>query len=407
MKVCLITETFLPQVNGIVRTLEKIVKHLEANGHETLIIALGDGEDQYSKTPIVRVPGVKFCLYEELHLVAPQDDWVKKFVDKFDLAQIPAAIVQSLLPMPHPIVEKTFEEFKPDVVHLVTPATLGAVGFYYVDQHEIPCISSYHTDLTSYASQYQMPYLETLIDATNKLIYNRTDRVLAPSKSSKKQLKRAGVRNVGIFGRGVDTNLFNPKHKSKRSEVLTKHGLDPEKKTIMFSGRLAEEKSIPILIEAFKAFYKDYDLQLMIVGDGPLKKTLSKQLKKTPHVFTGMHKGEDYAELFGAADIFAFPSKTETFGQVVLEAMASGLPVLGFDAPGVRDLVVDQVSGLLAPEHDNDGFKASLKKLLDNPQEAQSYGEAGREEATKRSWTNILDELIAEYESVITKRVVS
>ncbi len=401
MKVALITETFLPQINGIVRTLEKIVKHLEKNGHEVEVIAIGEGDSTYSKSKVTRVPGIKFALYEELNIVAPQDEWIKKILCNVSPAQVPYSIIQSLLPMPHPVVEEAIERFKPDIVHLVTPATLCSIGYYYVDKLNLPCLSSFHTDLSAYTKQYQIQFLEPFIDATNKMTYNRTDRVLAPSESTKKQLEKVGIKNIGLFGRGVDTSLFNPNHKTKRDEIFEKYNLDKNKTTIMYAGRLAEEKSLPILADAFLRMHEEYNLQLFFVGDGPYRKKLEKKLKDTATVFAGFKKGEEYAELFGAGDIFAFPSKTETFGQVVLEAMASGLPVLGFDSPGVRDLVKHSETGLLAEEDNNIQFENFLKELIENIDLRKSYGSAGTIEAEKRSWDNVLNELIANYQKVI------
>lgn len=404
MKVALISETFLPQINGIVRTIERVIHHLEDNGHEAILITLGEGDNTYSKTPVIRIPGLKFSLYEELHLVQPQEEVVSKIIEKIGVAQVPVAMLQSIIPTPHPIVEKALKDFDPDIIHLVTPATLGAVGYYYVENMNKPCLSTFHTDLAAYTPNYQLPYLENAVHAFNKFIYNRTDRVLAPSPSSKAQLDDIGVENVGVFGRGVNNEMFNP---SKRNpKVWEKYGLNPNRLTVLYVGRLAEEKSLPILIEAFKSISETHKLQIALVGDGPARPVLEAELQGTKHVFTGIKKGEELAELYASADIFGFPSKTETFGQVVLEAMSSGLPVVGFDSQGVRDLVNHKETGFLAKADDFESYRNYLHELVLNDNYRESFGQNGRKEACSRSWKIILDSLLDEYQGVIDNKKV-
>lgn len=415
MKVAILTETFLPQINGVVRTVERIVRHLEAHGHEALLIAIGDQNkeswESYSKTRLLKMPGVKFHLYQELNLAKPEEQWIANLLD-MKVFQLPIASIQSLVPTPHSLVGDALQEFKPDIIHLVTPVTLGSIGFYYVGKMKLPCLSTFHTDLAAYAPRYNIPYGEEIINTATKLIYNRTDRVLAPSPSSQKQLEKIGVDNVGVFGRGVNNELFNPKHKDKN--LLTDYGLDPKKITIMYGGRLAEEKSIPELVQAFKLLSEDHkNIQLLLVGDGPIRKELEKKLKGTNHAFTGFKTGEDYAKLHACADIFAFPSKTETFGQVVLEAMASGSPVVGFDSPGVRDLVIHEETGLLAPVMNElstmfdslnanvEGLRSNLEELIKDKSLRERMSENSFKEAQKRSWDEIIGGLVKEYEELI------
>lgn len=409
MRILLITETFLPQVNGIVRTLEKLLRFLEQNNHHSLVITLGEGDNKYSATEIIRVPGVKFSLYEDLYIVKPIEGWLEKLLET-NIMQIPVSLLQTLIPNPHPIVEEAIEKFKPDVIHLVTPTTLGAVGYYYVEKFKIPCLATFHTDLAAYTSRYQVP-LENIVNVITKLVYNRIDRVLAPSPSSLQQLNKIGVKNVGIFGRGVDTALFNPGKRNR--EILKTYKLNPNKITLMYAGRLADEKSIPILINSFKSLITKHDIQLLLVGDGPIRSVLEHDLKndtKSGYALTGLQKGDELAALYASSDIFAFPSKTETFGQVVLEAMASGLPVVGFDSPGVRDLVQDNVTGFLVKDSSttngsNDSkFTEAIEKLILAPELRDSFGLAGQKEAYKRGWEQVLNGLIKEYEVLLSKK---
>ena len=195
LKIAIFTETFLPQVNGVVRTLEKIIRHLEKHGHEVKLFAIGEGEDHYSNTEVIRLEGVPFSFYKELYIVKPEDKLLGKLTEN-DISQTPIACLQSLIPAKHSKVEKALEGFKPDLIHLATPVTLGAIGVYYVEKLGLPCLSTFHTDLAAYAPMYQVPFMEEFVSAATKMIYSRTDRILAPSRSSQKQLRRLGLKNV-------------------------------------------------------------------------------------------------------------------------------------------------------------------------------------------------------------------
>jgi phosphatidylinositol alpha 1,6-mannosyltransferase len=400
MKIAIFTETFLPQVNGVVRTIEKVIRHLEDKGHEVLLFAIGDGEDHYSKTRIVRLEGVPFSLYKELHIVKPEDKWLRKLIEH-DLTQAPIVILQSLVPAKHSVVEEELQNFKPDLIHLATPVTLGAIGIYYSDLYKIPCLATFHTDLAAYAPMYQIPYMEEIVNQITKIIYNRAARVLAPSPSSKQQLENVGLKDVGVFGRGVDSVLFHPEKRNKKS--LAKFGLSESKITITYVGRLADEKSIPELIQAFNSLAENHNIQLLLVGDGPIKANLEKSLEISDgnYAFTGIKKGEELAELYASSDIFAFPSRTETFGQVVQEAMASGLPVVGFDSPGVRDLIDDGETGILVASKNEVEFKEALKKLIESEELRLKLGKKAREIAELNSWSAILDSLVDEYKNLV------
>ncbi|MCH2228346.1 MAG: glycosyltransferase family 1 protein [Candidatus Caenarcaniphilales bacterium] len=411
MKVAILSETFLPQVNGVVRTVEKIVKFLEANGHEALLVTLGEGDANYSNTEVVRAPGVPFGLYKELHLVKPEDEFFSKFVGN-DIMQFPAILLMTLIPSANTVVGEALERFKPDIIHLVTPVTLGAIGHYYMEKMNLPSLATFHTDIAAYAPRYQVPYAENVVNLLTKTIYSKSERVLAPSPSSQKQLEEIGLENVGVFGRGVDHTMYSPEKRNK--ELLREFNLDTEKITLMYAGRLAEEKSIDKVIDCFKVLQKKYPnkVQLMIVGNGPCREDLEKQLTDTSdYAFTGLQTGDKFASLYAAADIFAFPSVTETFGQVVLESMASALPVVGYDSPGVRDLVENGHSGFLAnqkvdhlDESNPASFIAGLINLIEKPELRAELGKNAHAEAQRRSWDNILGDLVREYQVLIDKR---
>jgi glycosyltransferase involved in cell wall biosynthesis len=171
---------------------------------------------------------------------------------------------------------------------------------------------------------------------------------------------------------------------------------------VLYVGRLSHEKNLEMLAHAFLAL--DDCAHLVIVGDGPARGDLVRLLAGHPVTFTGYLRGVDLATAYASADIFAFPSLTETFGQVVLEAMASGLPVIGFDAEGVRDLVEDRRTGRLIPRGDSASYAAALRALAASPELRQRLGEGARESARRRVWSRVMDDLVAQYAQVIERR---
>ncbi len=402
MKIALVTETFLPQINGIVRTLERLIHHLEESGHEVLVVAMGGGSTHYSRSTVVRIPGERYVLYPELYLALPEN-WILRQLVSSPLTQVLASMCMSVLVTRNQLVDKALRDFKPDLVHLVSPATLGAMAYDYVRSERVPCIATYHTDIASYTAKYHVPFLKTFIDLFTWVIYKRAQIVLAPSPSSKLQLEQdCHLKDVGIFSRGVDTKLF--KHRNslvaeQRLALCAELGLDPDCLTIVYAGRLADEKSIPVLVSDFKDLSDaGHPVQLLLVGDGPIRVELEKDLKRYPAFFAGFRQDDDYARMFQLADIFAFPSRTETFGQVVQEAMASALPVIVFDAPGVRDLVADGRTGLIA--RGNSMYDELLKLLTDASLRAR-LGEAAYGDVQSRSWQQVLEGLVQEYKKLL------
>ena len=359
---------------------------------------MGGGSTHYSRSTVVRIPGERFLMYPELYLALPDNGLLQKFISSA-LTQLPACMLMSVIVTHNQAVDKALRDFKPDIVHMVSPATLSAMAYDYVRSEKLPCLATYHTDIASYTAKYHVPFLKSFIDFFTNITYHRAGRVLAPSASSKLQLERdCGLKDVGIFSRGVDTQLF--KHRDtlsseQRRALQLELGLDPDCITILYAGRLAGEKSIPVLVRDFKDLSDaGHPVQLLLVGDGPIKAELKKELKRYPAFFAGFKQGDDYARMFQLADIFAFPSRTETFGQVVQEAMASALPVIVFDAPGVRDLIKDKVTGLIA--HGN-SMHNELEKLIADANLRFTLGATAYSEVQGRSWQQVLEGLVSEY----------
>jgi glycosyltransferase involved in cell wall biosynthesis len=283
-------------------------------------------------------------------------------------------------------------------VHVVDPMLLGAMGIVWAQRLGVPLVSSYHTNLAAYCTYFRLGMLETPMWAYRRMLHNACDATLCPSPSTARQLRTQGFERVGLWQRGVDAEMFHP---ARRSATWRRHLTGNEQRPIaLYVGRLSHEKNLTVLIEAWKAL-QGRDAHLVVVGDGPARGDLEQALHGLSVTFTGYLQGEALAEAYASSDLFVFPSRTETFGQVVLEAMASGLAVLGFDADGVRDLVRDGETGRLAPDGEEATFVRLLSTLMDAPQVRSQMGLRARAAAEQRSWSGVMDDLLLDYERIV------
>lgn len=366
MRIALVTENFLPKLDGVTRTLAMLLEHLNAHGHKALVLGPKGAPRRYAGARIYGAPGAPLPFYPELRAL-----------------------------LPSPGLERRLARFHPDIAHVVDPMLLGALGIVWAQRLGVPLVSSYHTNLAAYCSYFHLGMLETPMWAYRRILHNACDATLCPSPSTARRLRKQGFERVGLWQRGVDATLFHP---ARRSAAWRRRMAGSEERPIaLYVGRLSHEKNLTVLSEAWKAL-GGRDAHLVVVGDGPARSDLQQALQGSSVTFTGYLQGEALAEAYASSDLFAFPSRTETFGQVVLEAMASGLAVLGFDADGVRDLVRDGETGRLAPD---DAFTREFLALMDAPQLRSQMGLQARKAAEQRSWASVMDGLLCEYERII------
>lgn len=288
-----------------------------------------------------------------------------------------------------------------DVVHVATPGHIGITGLYLALKLNRPLIGSYHTELPEYVSQRLINHLdpsfqddpeaqEYVGEVSSALtwdylacFYNHCAKVLVPSDYTRRQVSDRLRSPLAIFPRGVDTALFDPA-KRQRSD---------SKVRLLFVGRLAVEKNLDWLVRYGQSHPEH---ELMIVGDGPEREALQTALPDA--IFTGFLRGDALAHAYADADLFAFPSHTETFGNVVLEAQASGLPAVVSDRGGPSEIIEPQVSGLVAGDYE--AFEASLQALAGDPARRTAFGKAARQRAQQRSWSGVFEGLLQQYRSV-------
>lgn len=376
MRVALFADTYLPQINGVTNTLGRLIAFYEAAGIEYKIFAPKYNAEQ-PEDNIERYYSLKFFLYPESRITFP------------NLFRLTGSLT----------------EFKPELIHLMTEFNMGIAGLNYGKKHGIPTISNYTTNFSQYTSYYKINFLEQAIWNYMRWFHTQNDITLCPSKAAQSLLKDHGIHNTGIFSRGIDSENFHPMF---RNPVYRK-SLGLGKKTVfLYVGRLSAEKDLDTLGESYNNIHKLYPEQtaLIITGDGPYMKKC-RDLFPEDTIFTGFKKGRELAEIYASSDIFICPSSTETFGNVVLEAMASGLPVIGADAGGVGEIIKHQITGLKFRPRDSKDLAGCMTKLLSNPVLFNSLKENGREFGINRSWNQIFEGLMDVYQQVLKNRVIS
>lgn len=366
MRVAIVAESFLPNVNGVTNSVLRVIEHLRRTGHEVLVIAPDTPRGQppadrvHDGVRVHRVPSRMFPKVTSLPLGVP----------RFRMVNV-------------------LRGFDPDVVHLASPALLGWGGVHAARYLGVPTVAVFQTDVAGFAESYGVGVLSRVSWAWTRRLHSKADRTLAPSTSAMENLEAHRIPRVFKWGRGVDITGFAP---SARDEQL-RAAWSPEGKPIVgFVGRLAPEKHV----ERLAALAGRDDLQLVVVGDGVDRTKLRTVLPTA--VFTGELHGPELAAAYASMDVFVHPGEHETFCQAVQEAMASGLPVIAPDAGGPRDLVAPYRTGLLLPVDEfESALPASVEHLI---AERSRYSVAARRSVLTRTWPAICDELIGHYEAV-------
>ncbi|MFN8465011.1 MAG: glycosyltransferase family 1 protein [Caldilineaceae bacterium] len=371
MRVALFTETFLPKVDGIVNTLCHLLEHLAARGHESILFAPDGGPAQFAQTRVYGLPSMPLPFYPELRLVPPLIS-----------------------------VMNQLRAFQPDLVHVINPVSLGIVGLEHGRRLKVPVVASYHTDVPGFAARWGLGILYHPLMQFFRWLHNYADLNLCPSLPTLRELQRYGYKRLNVWGRGVDSSLFHP---GKRS-LDWRRGVsnnESEKPLLLYVGRLSPEKRVDWLLPVLDSLP---EARLVIVGDGPTRPRLERMFSGRAVHFTGYLRGEQLAQAYASCDIFVFPAANETLGNVVLEAMASGLPVVAPRSGGVQDHVVPDTTGLLFDPGAQRELVSAVAQLIHQPLQAQLLGANGRRAIEARSWALVLDDLFVQYARVLNSR---
>ncbi|HXG44426.1 MAG TPA: glycosyltransferase family 1 protein [Gemmatimonadales bacterium] len=373
MRVAIFSEVYWPMVSGVGVTLLRLTRGLERRGHAvrvyTATYPLPPGARD--RPEVHRSPSVPLFLYPDVQWAFPRQ---RDLLD--DLAA-----------------------FRPDVVHVATEFALGLAGVKAAQQLGVPIVASAHTDYHKYAARYGVQWVLRVGWIYLRWFYGHAHRVLAPSRVYERFLQSRGVRHTGIWTRGVDPAEFHPRFRSEAYRRAL--GLAPDDLLVTYVGRLAREKDLDRLIRAWRAVgARRRNARLVLVGRGPLEDELRRS--GIPGlVVSGLRTGRALAEAYASADVFAFPSPTETFGNSLLEAMASGLPALAVRAGGVVEFAQHGVNAWLAPPRDLDGLTHGLARLLDDAELRARLRAGALATAQARQWDAIFDRLEADYRAAM------
>lgn len=368
MRVAIVAESFLPEVNGVSNSVIRVLEHLRRTGHEALVIA---PDTQPGEPPA-----------ERIH-------------DGIRVHRVPARMFPKVttlpLGVPTPRLVSVLRGFDPHVVHLASPALLGYGGVRAARWLGVPTVAVYQTDVPGFAASYGIPMTARAAWAWFRHLHGLADRTLAPSTVTMEALVAHRFPRVHRWARGVDVLRFAP---SARDEALRRRWSPHGKPIVGFVGRLAPEKHV----ERLAGLAAGGAVQLVIVGDGVDRDKLQSAMPTA--VFTGALYGDELAAAYASMDVFVHPGEHETFCQVVQEALASGLPVIAPDAGGPRDLVTPWRTGLLLGVNE---FEARLPEAVAHLlAERARYAPAARRSVVGRSWSVICDELLGHYEAVLS-----
>lgn len=324
LRIALVTETFPPEINGVAMTLGRLAAALRKRGHAVDVIRPRQLVEESSVADML-VKGLPIPGYREL---------------RFGL---PAARA----------LKRQWQAQRPHVVHIATQGPLGWSARKAALALGLPVSSSFHTNFDAYSRHYGIGWMRGAIARTLRNFHNGTGATLVPTRSLARSLLASGYRNVSVVSRGIDTRLFSPQRRSM--SLRATWGVKPDDLVVAYVGRLAPEKNLDLVFAAFAEVQRArHDAKLVLVGDGPLHAALKARYPQ--HVFTGMRCGEDLAAHYASADLFLFPSLTETFGNVTVEALASGLGVVAYDYAAAAELIEDGHNGSVAAPDDANAF---------------------------------------------------
>ncbi|MCS7070104.1 MAG: glycosyltransferase, partial [Anaerolinea sp.] len=292
------------------------------------------------------------------------------------------------------------KRFAPDVMHFIHPILIGTPGLLMAKRMRVPTVASFHLDVARIAHHYNLGVVEPAVDWMTRLVFNAADARLAPSNQVKRDMERIGIRDVGLWRRGVDAERFHPRHRSQTMRERMSDG-HPDDILLLYVGRVSAEKQI----EHFRPVLEQVPgTRLAIVGDGPARPDMEKYFADLPVKFMGYLKGDALAQAYASADIFVFASALETFGLVVVEAMAAGLPVVSSRVGGVRDIVEEGRTGYTFEVGDIAGLVNGVRQIASSRQRMAEMGRAARAFAETQSWDAIMDEVVDLYASLLKNR---
>jgi phosphatidylinositol alpha 1,6-mannosyltransferase len=355
MRIGIVTESFLPSINGVTNSVMRLLEHLEDSPHDAIVIAPGEGPRTFGRFEVVRTRSIPIPRYRNFELGIPS-----------------------------PLMRDTLEAFRPDVVHLAAPFGLGAYAGRICRQMGVPTVAVYQTDVPGFLANYGLAPTGNLVWKWVGHIHNRADLTLAPSSAAVHDLHSHGISNVSMWRRGVDGELFHP---AKRSDELRRSWEIKGRVVVGYVGRLAHEKRV----EDLARLASDPRIRLVIVGDGPQRERLMKMMPEA--VFPGFLAGEQLAQHFASFDIFVHPGINETFCQTLQEALASGVPCVAPAQGGPLDIVTNQMNGMLFTPGSTAELHSCITNLIDG-KARDRLAQRARASVAHRTWHSVCEQLL-------------
>lgn len=374
MRVAMVTETYPPEINGVAMTMGRIVSGLQARGHTVQLIRPRQHPgDRPAEQP----------LFEEvLQRGMP--------IPRYDALKLGLPAKQALM--------RLWAKLRPDIVHVVTEGPLGWSALAAASKLKLPVTTDFHTNFHSYSAHYGVGWLKTPITAYLRKFHNKALSTLVPTESLRRELAVLGFRNLEVVARGVDTELFKPQRRS--AALRSDWGVKDGALVALSVGRLAPEKNLPLVLRAYRLMRElQPQLRLVLVGDGPERARLARENPDV--IFAGMRTGEDLAAHYASADVFLFPSVTETYGNVTVEAMASGLAVVAYDYAAAQQHIRHSENGVLVPFGSADDFVQAAAALANDPARVRGLGAQARVTTEKLDWSCI----VAEFEQALLRLI--
>jgi glycosyltransferase involved in cell wall biosynthesis len=370
LRIAIVTETYPPEVNGVAMTIGRIVAGLQNRQHQVQLV-----RPRQSRADS---PASRHNFEEVLKAGVP--------IPRYDALKMGLPAKQALV--------RLWSVKRPDIVHIVTEGPLGWSALAAAHKLKLPVSTDFHTNFHTYSKHYGIGWLKRPIAAYLRKFHNRALCTMVPTDGMRRDLEELGMKNLRVVSRGVDTGLFAPARRS--SQLRGSWGAGSDDVVALYVGRIAPEKNLPLVLSAAEAMRAvNPRLRLVLVGDGPDRAAL--QARHPAHVFAGMRTGEDLAAHYASGDVFLFPSTTETYGNVTMEGLASGLAVIAYDYAAAHKHIRNDVNGLLAKFDDAEAFVRLAAGLASDCERIKRLGAAARKVTEKLDWSWI----VGEFESAL------
>ncbi len=366
MRIAFFTDTYAPEINGVSHTLQRLSGYLHTRQVEHLFFAPDYGTD--ANDSVVRIKSVRAPLYAQSRITLPSYAKIKAIAD----------------------------DFKPDIVHITTALPIGWCGLKYAREHNLPLVMSYHTNFDMYLKYYKLEYFGRWLDKYLLWFHEHADLNLAPSYQTQSMLIAKGYPRVGVWSRGIDCARFQPAEHREKAPF-----------TFLYVGRMAAEKGLDLFAEAIDEFLQAYSgpVRFVFTGDGPYLEIL--QERKTECIqLTGFKTGDELATIYRSAHCFVCPSSSETFGNVMLEAMASGLPVICADRGGQLDFARHMQNSIHFASDDAKSLANSMLQAAKHPALIERLSAQALLTAQQRTWEHVFSHLLSDYDQLVEARAL-